>query len=571
MKKIAIVGSGPTGIYSARYLLESDTPLSITIFEAQQDAGKGTPYHQDWNESQMLANIASIELPPVTESLVDWLSSLDELRLMRLGIIKEDGIDERVFYPRIALGEYFQTQLTKLVTLAVARGHTLDLHTSTMVKDITVDRDGIRLDIRYPSHEAQQHYDYAIMATGHVWPKQSQIRPGYYLSPWPASALNAIPDCHVGIRGTSLSGIDAAVALAVARGQFFRNEKDDLTYIPEPGTEKFRLTMMSRKGLLPEADFYYPIPYEPLGIFTAAAIGRLIASNPRTQLLDDVYALFKAQLLHSDPAYAAKIQLDSLSLEQFTHAYFAERETNDPFDWARSNLKETKTNQDREYTVSWRYAILRMHEVIKDIIRHFDAKDHQRFNNHLKQIFVDDYATVPHESIERLLALNTAGKLSILRLGENYDINDRPAEGGATICTEGTSMHFPAFIEATGQRTLSAHEFPFPSLWAQGIITNATAPHLTYSKLGQPKREAIVIGGIALDTEFHPVSTSPYAMNLYCLSLPFLLGQFPFAQGITSSHEMGKSVAEDLIAHFAADESFSAGQNPIAAGQRGAL
>jgi hypothetical protein len=35
---------------------------------------------------------------------------------------------------------------------------------------------------------------------------------------------------------------------------------------------------------------------------------------------------------------------------------------------------------------------------------------------------------------------------------------------------------------------------------------------------------------------------------LFCLSLPFLLGQHPFAQGITSSAEMAEVVADAIEA-----------------------
>lgn len=73
MSRIAIIGSGPTGIYTLKGLLESDAPLAITIYEANADPGKGTPYHPRANDRAMLANIASIELPPVTESLTAWL------------------------------------------------------------------------------------------------------------------------------------------------------------------------------------------------------------------------------------------------------------------------------------------------------------------------------------------------------------------------------------------------------------------------------------------------------------------------------------------------------------------
>ncbi|EHU0912424.1 FAD/NAD(P)-binding protein, partial [Escherichia coli] len=66
MKKIAIVGAGPTGIYTLFSLLhlQQQTPLSISIFEQADEAGVGMPYSDEENSKMMLANIASIEIPP---------------------------------------------------------------------------------------------------------------------------------------------------------------------------------------------------------------------------------------------------------------------------------------------------------------------------------------------------------------------------------------------------------------------------------------------------------------------------------------------------------------------------
>ena len=44
MKTIAIVGAGPTGIYTLFSLLQQQTPLSISIFEQADEAGVGMPY-----------------------------------------------------------------------------------------------------------------------------------------------------------------------------------------------------------------------------------------------------------------------------------------------------------------------------------------------------------------------------------------------------------------------------------------------------------------------------------------------------------------------------------------------
>ena len=65
MKRIAIVGVGPTGIYTFYELVKRGEPLAITLFEKEAQAGVGMPYSDDNTAAQMLANIASIEIPPI--------------------------------------------------------------------------------------------------------------------------------------------------------------------------------------------------------------------------------------------------------------------------------------------------------------------------------------------------------------------------------------------------------------------------------------------------------------------------------------------------------------------------
>lgn len=534
MLNIAIIGTGPTAIYTLKYLVEQNMPVDITMFEAQAEAGKGTPYHQDWNNDMMLANIASIEIPAVVETLVQWLEGQDEYKLASMGLTHDD-IDERAFYPRVVLGNYFQDQLRKLVAKAKSKKINIEIKAKTRVEDVSVKNNRVII------HTAGsiKIFSHVVMATGHVWPKESEVKPGYFISPWPPVALNTIENCAVGILGTSLSAIDAMVTLSTVRGTF-RRENGIMQYLPEPGTQDFSITLMSRKGLLPEADFYHTIPYLPLQICTPENI-QIILSE-KNDLLDRAYELFKSELLLTDKAYARRLDIEDLTLEEFSHAYFKQREQHDTFVWAKANLEEAQINQDRKFTVPWRYAILRMHEVIGAIVPNLSAEDHQRFNRFFKPIFVDDYATVPHESIERVLAMHAAGKLQVIRLGEDYELDKERPEGGASLSYDGKTIHYPAFIEATGQRTLSARDFPFPSLWKEGIIKNATVPHNA-----KGKAEDFKVGGIALDMAYHPVWDSPDAYRLYCPSIPFMLGQFPFAQGITSSHDMGKVIVEDML------------------------
>ena len=406
---VALVGAGPTAIYSLQALLvRAPVPARITIFERQRRAGQGTPYSANWSDPIMLANIASIEIPPLPQRWVDWLRGESDVRLASFGIARQD-IDDRAFYPRLALGEYLSSQFDALVQRARLMGIEIQVRTQSTVTDVLVVDDKIKLAvINTRNTKTDDLFDYAILATGHQWPPDPEIRRGYFTSPWPASALARIYNCAVGIRGTSLSAIDAAVALANHHGEFVRTNDDELEYRASPATDDFSISMFSRKGILPEADFYHPLPYEPLVICNAEAIRTLIVESVPEALLDAAYELFRQELTLADAHYAAAIGLQSLSLEEFCIAYCDKRADADPFDWARRNLDEAVKNSERTYTVKWRYAIVRMHEVFGMLAPHLSDLDFVRFSDNLKTVFVDNYATVPHDSIRRLLALHAA-------------------------------------------------------------------------------------------------------------------------------------------------------------------
>jgi uncharacterized NAD(P)/FAD-binding protein YdhS len=335
---VAFVGAGPTTIYTLHALVNHAAhPFELTIFEEQAVAGRGTPYRPGWNDPAMLSNIASIELPPLEESLLGWLERQPVDHLRTLGI-DHRHLDERAFYPRLALGEFFRDQFDAILDRARSRGIVIAIRTRCRVVDAANETAGIVLSVKPRGQPAfQARFDHLVIATGHQWPAEPEVRPGYFASPWPSSALAKIPPCDIGIRGTSLTAIDAAVALAVEHGAFVADPDGGLSYRPNADAGALHLTMMSRKGLLPEADFYHPIPYEPLTICTEAAIEGLIAKAENT-LLEDAFGLFKEELAAADPAYAETIELEDITLEDFADRFFAERITADPFDWAERNL-----------------------------------------------------------------------------------------------------------------------------------------------------------------------------------------------------------------------------------------
>jgi uncharacterized NAD(P)/FAD-binding protein YdhS len=74
--------------------------------------------------------------------------------------------------------------------------------------------------------------------------------------------------------GTSLSGLDAAMAVVMQHGEF-RDDK----FVLDKGSDALKIVLMSRTGILPEADFYCPIPYEPLSVLTEFVVESEIAKG----------------------------------------------------------------------------------------------------------------------------------------------------------------------------------------------------------------------------------------------------------------------------------------------------
>ncbi|GLK47330.1 FAD/NAD(P) binding domain-containing protein [Brevundimonas intermedia] len=532
---IAFVGAGPTTLYTLAALLPAARAgLTVTVFEEAATAGLGSPYRPGWNDPAMLSNIASIEIPPVSETLLSWLRRLPRSECDALGLDPETA-DERTFVPRVALGAYFRDQFAVLAEDLRARGAEVEVLTGARVIDAAILEAGIRLTVATPRSPAQDRlFDYAVLATGHQWPSRQEARPGYFTSPWPAVGLSQIGPVAVGIRGSALTAIDAAIAVAAAHGRFERRD-GRLVYATKPGAEGFGVTMMSRKGLLPEADFFFPLPHAPLSILTPEAMTALTAQAD-DRLLDNAFDLFKRELTLADPAYAADIGLEDADLETFSERYFQRRTAVDPFQWAEANLEEARFNHANRITVAWRDAILRMHEVMAAIAPYLTGDAFARFNTHLKPVFVDNYSSVPHESIERMLALHRAGRLDVRALGDDHQIDTRPPEGGAVLMTaDGRRRHFPAFIEATGQRALSGLQFPFLTLLEQGVVQDQVQDE------GAPATR-----GIRIDARFRPVAASGPVERLFCLSLPFIMGRHPFVQGVTSSHHIGQIVGATL-------------------------
>ncbi|MFD0849429.1 FAD-NAD(P)-binding protein [Sphingosinicella xenopeptidilytica] len=517
LKRVAIVGAGPTGLYTFFSLLEAGTPLAIAIYEQAEEAGVGMPYNDDENIRLMLANIASIEIPPLIQTYLDWLLDQDADRLARYGVEK-DGLHERQFLPRILLGEYFRDQFLALVERGKATGFDIAVYESCRITDLEARENGVWLSAECQSEP--QCFDLAVIATGHVWPDGEEATRSFFPSPWSGLLDADIPPRKVGIMGTSLSAIDAAMAVAAQHGRFVEEVDEALRFKRDEGSEGLTITLMSRSGILPEADFYCPIPYEPLRVATPEAIEREIGAGS-DNLLDRIFALMAREIEAADPTWSARVSLPDLDADSFADAYFSDRQRHDAFRWAEYNLREVERNKRGRHTVPWRYAILRLHETVQEIVPNLSDEDRDRFDAGLSRVFIDNYAAIPSESIRRLLALREADVIRLLELGSDYD--KQVEETGTDIDVDGTPHHFDVFIDARGQRPLKTKDLPFPSLRRQLLAVGEDIPDVgeDYVLLAPDVTRGRVAFG----------------------ALPYLIHDRPFIQGITASAEIGSAIS----------------------------
>ncbi len=520
-KRVALVGGGPTAVYTLKNLLQKADTLDVTIFEAGKVAGCGIPYSDEHNTPDMMANITSVEIPPVLTSLTDWVRSADKTWLKKFGI-KRGEVSGRDYYPRVLLGAYYIDQLKQMIRTS-APWHQVAIETETRVLDINPDGKSFTLAISNKDGKSQRRFDAVVMATGHLTgPVKSQASLGLYRSPYPVSKIELAKDEAALILGSSLSAIDAVVALAVRYGRFVGKD-EDLSFKLHSAV-KPHLVMVSRKGTVPDADFFYPIPEEPLMIFTPAMLEKLRGEG-KAGLLARSFALFKQQMAADDPGFVKSLALPRFTPEAFSKAYLALRKSRQGFAAIAENLSQSMSDYRHRRVVMWRYTMMRAHEVFATVVPYLDDRDLDRFRQHLAPVFADAYGCVPHVSLARLLALHRAGCLEIVALGERGTL--RYGAGRFTLDAGGHRETFGTLIDARGQSAATISELGFE------ILDRALATDDVLKRAS----------GQSEDDQFRLRLNGRIQADIFCISIPVMMERYPFAQGLVACAEAAETVA----------------------------
>jgi uncharacterized NAD(P)/FAD-binding protein YdhS len=74
---IALVGAGPTSIYSIQALLAAKAkPAAISIFERQRRAGQGTPYSKEVQRPVRESDACDFDVAHSEQNILQWMTYL---------------------------------------------------------------------------------------------------------------------------------------------------------------------------------------------------------------------------------------------------------------------------------------------------------------------------------------------------------------------------------------------------------------------------------------------------------------------------------------------------------------
>lgn len=479
--------------------------------------GKGMPYRVDMNADYMLCNAFSREIPRITRSLIEWLEELPKYELDEWELSSHE-LSPSAFYPHLLIGEFLSDEFSKLCELLKKQGHQITVKMSEHVVDLIGSENG---STNVTTEGGVYEFDHVIIASGHSWPTKPKIDGADLISPWPYTNVTALRPSNIAILGSSLSAIDIVIALGNAHGTF-SNQNGEIIWKPNDGVSNVQITMLSKMGIMPEGDFYYPYPYLPLEIFSTEAVTAEIEKGD-DGLLERLFKLFYQQLEKSDLAYLVSLGTTAETIKGFSEVYFKSRQEMGGLKAVKADFVKVRQSMREKRTIAYRYVLLRAHENFDIALRRLNPEDWKSFSEFLVPVFSDIYAAVPHLSLAHIIAMFNAGLLNPKATGNDADFTNN-SHHGVTITTGDEILNFDVMVDARGQASAFLDKLPFPSLLK--IISDNDEP---------------------LEAPFKIETSLGKQTSVNCLALPQILQRHPFSQGLANCAENGKIVASDVL------------------------
>ncbi|WP_286734653.1 MULTISPECIES: FAD/NAD(P)-binding protein [Sphingobacterium] len=547
---VAIIGGGPSGLFMYKRLVEKNIAgLKVSIFESRKQLGAGMPYSYEGATSEHLTNVSDHEIPALVSTIEDYVQSLSETTLRSYGIDVDDFNRYKVV-PRLLLGRYLSEQFMLLKRMADGKGIETQIHLGSQVSDI-IDLDS-QMQVKIMVGSTDTYIvDKVIICTGHKWPTRYEGNVEHYFeSPYPPSKLALKTDHAVGLRGASLTAIDAIRTLARHNGSFEALETGELRYQIDPGSENFKLLMHTRSGLLPAIRFHQEEPFLANKLLISEEelmLNRL--ENEGFVSLDFLFDRnFKAQFKEKDPDFYAIVE--KLSLEDFVEAVLSLREQKDAFEGFRQEHEQALKSIRRRQSIYWKEVLSALSFTLNYPAKYMSAEDMLRLKKVLMPLISIVIAFVPQSSSRELLALHDAGRLEVVNVGTDSRVEPASDRGANYFYTDESGIevktHYKTFVDCVGQRPLNFEEFPFKSLVDNGNVSPA---YLRFRSVEQAKEQMLAgndhmfvapdgaiflqVPGVKIDDSFRLVDHSGNAsQRLFMMAVPYMGGYNPDYSGL---------------------------------------
>lgn len=419
---LAVVGGGSTAMsFLAQFVAELDRAdysgsLRVAVFEPLPDVGPGEPYAKDLATN--LLNIPAGRMSAYAEDrghFLEWIKSQGPEILEKYGIRE---LDAGAFLPRPLFGEYLINVWRKLCLRAKGLGVRIDrVQARVYGIGLLAENESACLETSAGEFRAKR----IVLCNGNlptVSYAELQGCKAYFNSPYPVADLvrRVGRDASVGIIGSSLSAIDAIVALK------------------ESGHAGPMLAV-SRSGRLPavRGTVASPAPIVPP---TAQEIAALVRCNERGLTLEDLYAFLSERLAASGDG------LDLIDIMGYG---------DDP-----------KEALDREILASstlprnWQAIAISLNEAIEHAWKLMRDAERRRFHTEWRSLWMTRRATFPMANAARIKRYLDSGALRI-HTGRS-DMEIKAADKGFEIrlpdAQGGTAVHrVDCIVNATGMST----------------------------------------------------------------------------------------------------------------------
>lgn len=564
-KRLAILGGGPSGLFLLKRLVESEpTDISVDIFEKSTQLGAGMPYSTAGAKDEHITNVSGNEIPELVTSVEEWVKTVP-LETLRHFHIDPDHFNDYKVMPRLFFGMYLAAQFDLLKQQAIDKGISLNIYLNTEVTDIIDDPELERVVVKLKD-ERTYEYEHVVISTGHRWPKKNEGKiSGYYDSPYPPSKLNFKVNHPVAIKGSSLTAIDAIRTLARKHGDFSTSKDGEVSFTLNQEHQDFKMVMHSRNGLLPAIRFHLEDPHLLKdAVLSQAEINEQRTLNDGFLPLDYLFEKnFKDSFKEKRPHFYQRIK--DLTMEQFVDRMMLFRTKQEPFKLFKAEYLEAEESIEEEESVYWKEMLAVLSFVMNYPSKYFSAEDMLRLQQTLMPLISVVIAFVPQSSVKEMLALNDAGILEIISVGE--DSVEEPQQSGGAIyhytdeLNNKQSVRYKTFINCVGQPHLSFRKIPYKSLVEKRTVSPAKIKFRFGSNAiaaltnGKDKIEQdnsgayyLNVPGITINDNFQVVDGYG-ALNerIYMMAVPYIGGYNPDYSGLDFCEAASAKIINSLL------------------------